>query len=64
MTCIPGLPIYFEHCSKYYLVVGGYTTNFETRADLRGKNGCQTWRFLIQEFDPVEDLETIPGTFY
>lgn len=64
MTCIPGVPIYFEHCSKYYLVVGGYTTNFETRADLRGKNGCQTWRFLIQEFDPVEDLETIPGTFY
>lgn len=64
MTAIPSPPIYFEHCNKYYLVVGGYTHDFERLTNLRGKNGCQTWRFMIQEFDPLEDLETFPGVFH
>lgn len=40
MICIFGLFIYFEYCSKYYLVVGGYIINFEIWVDFCGKNGC------------------------
>ena len=45
-------PIYFDHRNKHYVVFGGYTSP--------GRNGCRTWRFVIQEYDPLEDLEAEP----
>ena len=45
-------PIYFDHCNKHYVVFGGYT--------FPGWNECRTWRFVIQEYDPLEDLEAEP----
>ena len=62
MGCNPSPPIYFEHCDKYYVVHGGHTWSFLRGGvlDFPGKNGCRTWRFVIQEYDPLEDLEAGP----
>ena len=58
-------PIHFEHCDKYYVVRGGYTSVVALKGvhDFPGKNGCRTWRFVIQEYDPLEDLEGHPCFF-
>lgn len=58
-------PIFFEHCDKYYVIYGGYTGEVYLKGvhDFPGKNGCRTWRFVIQEYDPLEDLETSPCVF-
>lgn len=62
MGCNPSPPIYFEHCDKYYVVHGGHTWSFLRGGvlDFPGNNGCRTWRFVIQEYDPLEDLEAGP----
>ncbi len=47
-----GDPIIFTHAKKHYALkasLGGIIGD-------RGKNGCYTWRFAIQEFDPLEDM--------
>lgn len=41
-------PNYFAYNKKYYVVFGGCTGN-------QSKNGCRTWRIVVQEFDPLED---------
>ena len=58
-------PIYFEHCDKYYIVHGGYTSvvYLPDVHNFPGKNGCRTWRLVIQEYDPLEDLETSPCVY-
>ena len=52
-------PIYVEHCNKHYVVSGGYTAfhRYNDNHNFPGKNGCRTWRFVIQEYDPLKDLE-------
>jgi len=52
-------PIYFVHAGKYYVVFGGYTgcVYIEGVIDYPGKNSCRTWRFVVQEYDPLEDVE-------
>lgn len=47
-------PNYFSYNKKYYVVFGGCTGNQQSD-DYPGKNGCHTWRFAVQEFDPLED---------
>lgn len=46
-------PIYFVHNKKYFVVFGGYT-GIGKLNDNPGKNGCRTWRFVVQEYDPLE----------
>ena len=51
--------INFVHDGKYYVVYGGYTgcVYIEGVIDYPGKNSCRTWRFVVQEYDPLEDIE-------
>ena len=51
-------PIYFEHGNKYYVVREGHTwlPSRKHVEDFPSKSGCHTWRFVIQEYDPLEDL--------
>lgn len=63
-------PIYFEHCDKHYVVSGG-CTDFQCFNDIpnyfpgkKGKNGCRTWWFVIQEYDHLKDLEADPWFFF
>lgn len=53
-------PIYFVHNKKYFVVFGGYT-GIGKLNDNPGKNGCRTWRFVVQEYDPLE-VETMQCT--
>ena len=65
MGCDPSPPIYFEQSDKYYVVRGGHTWNLRRGGvdDFPGKNACRTWRFVIQEYDPLQDLEIGPRIF-
>lgn len=65
MNSYPSPPIFFEHCDKYYLVNGVYTSVMYWKGvnNFPGKNGCRTWRFVIQEYDPLEDIELVPCVF-
>ena len=47
--------IHFDHRNKHYVVFGGYTSP--------GRNSCRTWRFVIREYDPLEDIEANPSFF-
>ena len=59
-------PIYVEHCNKHYVVSGGYTDfqHYNDNHNFPGKNGCRTWRFVIQEYDPLKDLEADRSFFF
>ena len=52
-------PIYFEHGNEYYVVRDGHTwlPSKKHVEDFPSKSGCHTWRFVIQEYDPLKDLE-------
>ena len=62
-------PIYVQHCDKHYVVSGGYT-DFQCSNDVpnfpgkNGQNGCRTWRFVIQEYEHLKDLEAGPLFFF
>jgi len=47
-------PIYFVHNKKYFVVFGGYTPVCDFGYIPAGKKGCRTWRFVVQEYDPLE----------
>lgn len=50
-------PISFVYNKKYYCVHGGYTTIYNKFDKNAGRNGCRTWRFVVQEYDPINDIE-------
>lgn len=47
-------PIYFVHNKKYFVVFGGWTPVYDFGYIPAGKNWCRTWRFVVQEYDPLE----------
>ena len=47
-------PIYFVHNKKYFVVFGGYTPVYDFGYIPAGKNWCRTWRFIVQEYDPLD----------
>ena len=65
MTCANfDKPIYFLHAKKHYMLqasLGGGSGLFNALnlpvIKEAGKNGCFTWRFVLQDFDPLEDMQ-------
>jgi len=59
MNSKPSPPICFTHDNRYYVVFGGCTGIYylEGVVDYPGKNSCRTWWFVVQEYDPLEDVE-------
>eukprot|EP00795_Rhopilema_esculentum_P006131 gene6131-11521_t len=57
-----GDPILFTHSNKHYYIkasLGGIRDIFkdEKEDEGQGKNGCRTWRYVFQEFNPADKYE-------
>ena len=52
----PYRPIFFAHNNKHLVAHGCWTHPSLAigHGIPKGKNGCCTWRFVVQEFDPLE----------